>query len=250
MKKVGVSACFLYPDLSRKVFGAKTLTYLERDMSRYVARPDVMAILIPDLTDECLEPFLAELDGLVLAGGDDLAPETYGEEPIEDGRWRGDAYRDAYELKVLDHFIKNDKPILGICRGFQLMNAYFGGTLYQDIATQLPDANAHRDAQLYDQISHQVELLPDTWLADFYAEDPSRWVNTIHHQAIKQLGEGLQLMATSIPEGIPEAYTWEKAAPGKVLGVQWHPEFFWNFEGEHKLMNADRLYDHFLSFIK
>lgn len=250
MKKVGVSACFFYPDLNRKVFGAKTLTYLERDMSRYVARPDVMPVLIPDLTDECLEPFLAELDGLVLAGGDDLAPQTYGEEPIENGKWLGDAYRDAYELKVLDHFIKNKKPVLGICRGFQLMNAYFGGTLYQDTATQLPEVKAHRDAQLYDQISHQVELVPGTWLADFYADEPSRRVNTIHHQAVKKLGDQLELMATSIPDNLQEAFTWKGAEPGKVLGVQWHPEFFWNFKGDDKLMNAQRLYDHFLSFIK
>ena len=250
MKKVGVSASFFYPDLNRKVFGAKTLTYVERDMSRFVARPDVMAILIPDLTDECLEPFLAELDGLVLAGGDDLAPATYGEEPIENGKWPGDAYRDAYELKVLDHFIKNDKPVLGICRGSQLMNGYFGGTLYQDTITQRPGAELHRDPQVYDQLHHQVKLVPGTWLAEFYDNTPSGWVNSIHHQAIKQLGNDLELMATSMPDDLSEAFTWKGAAPGKVLGVQWHPEFFWNFKGDKELLNAHRLYDHFLSFIK
>lgn len=250
MKKVGVSASFFYPDLNRKVFGAKTLTYIERDMSRYVARPDVMAILIPDLEDDCLEPFLSELDGLVLAGGDDLAPKTYGEEPIEDGRWPGDAYRDAYELKVLDHFIKNDKPVLGICRGFQLLNVYFGGSLYQDTVTQRPGSEVHRDAQTYDQLHHQVEFVPGSWMAEFYGNAATGWVNSIHHQAIKDLGNDLQLMATSMPDGLMEAFTWEKAAPGKVMGVQWHPEFFWNFKAGPELVDAERLYDHFLSFIK
>lgn len=249
MKRIGVSACFLYPDLNRKVFGAKTLTYLERDMSRYLARPDVLPILIPDLNDAELQPFLAELDGLVLQGGDDLAPQTYGEEPIENGRWLGDAHRDAYELKILDYFVKAGKPVFGICRGFQLMNAYFGGTLYQDIATQLPEAKAHRDAQLYDQIHHEIELVPGTLLDELHSQETTSLVNTIHHQAVKQLGDGLQVMAYSVPDRLIEAFTWTGAEPGKVSAVQWHPEFFWNFKTGPTLIDPNKQYEHFLSFI-
>lgn len=247
MKKIGVTACFFYPDKSRLVFGAKTLTYLEKDMSLYLSRPGVMPILIPDLPDDQLRAFVAELDGLVLQGGNDLAPETYGEQPI--GPWLGDAHRDAYELKIMDMAMEDEIPIFGICRGFQVMNVYFGGTLYQDIATQLPGAQKHRDAEEYDQLHHQIDIVPDTVLADMYDGVTQGWVNTIHHQAVKEVGRDLQVMATSIPDSIVEAFTWTERVPGKVMGVQWHPEFFYNFSDPQKLLNPNKLYDHFLSFI-
>jgi putative glutamine amidotransferase len=188
------------------------------------------------------------MDGIVLQGGNDIAPQTYGEQPIMDNRWPGDPHRDAYEIKVVDLALKRNLPVLGICRGHQLMNVYFGGTMYQDLQTQRPDARLHRDAETYDQLTHMVDIVPGSLLEKLQGPGP-QLVNTIHHQAIKDLGKDLEVMATSTEDGIIEAINWKGAPAGKVMGVQWHPEFFANYKGPGKLMEANPVYDHFLSFI-
>lgn len=246
MIKIGVSACFMYPDIDRIVFGPKTLAYLENDMAQYLSRPGVMPILIPDYEGERMKEFLDEMDGFVFQGGADLAPESYGEEPI--GRWKGDRYRDEYELAIMDYAIKSDKPVFCICRGFQVMNVYFGGTLYQDIETQRPDAIKHRDAIVYDRVNHEVILNKGELLDKLHEGVENPRVNSVHHQGVKDLGKDLKVLATSKDDGIIEAFTWTGAEDGKVMGVQWHPEFFHTIEDQ--LIDAHKVYDHFLSFIK
>src|SRR5690606_38817603 len=117
MLKIGISACFMYPDPTRIVFGKKTLNYLENDMAQYIARQGVLPVLLPDLQEDVLIDLLEEMDGFVFQGGNDVAPQSYGEEPILAGRWMGDTYRDEYELKIMDYAVKTGKPVFGICRG-------------------------------------------------------------------------------------------------------------------------------------
>ena len=120
MLKIGISACFMYPDPSRTVFGKKSLNYLENDMARYIGQKGIMPVLIPDLEGEVLTDLLAEMDGFIFQGGNDLAPQSYGEEPILEGRWKGDAYRDQYELRILDYAVQAGKPVFGaISSSFQ-----------------------------------------------------------------------------------------------------------------------------------
>lgn len=246
MKKIGVSACFMYPDMDRTVFGPKTLSYLEQDMATYLYRFGAFPVLIPDLPGAALESFLNSCDGFVFQGGTDIAPLTYGEQPLPNSKWPGDPYRDDYELKVLDFAMKNDKPVLGICRGFQLMNVYFGGSLYQDIDTQVDTVVSHRDALLYDQVKHSVEFIKGELLHELHITEDASSVNSVHHQGIKQLGDNLLVTAVSQEDQLVEAFHWTQTTPGRVMGVQWHPEFFKNHpEG---LIDADLVYKHFLTF--
>jgi putative glutamine amidotransferase len=224
MIKVAVSACFMYPDLSRSTFGAKTLSYLEADMARYISQPGIMPVLIPELESNLLDEILAETNGLLLQGGADLAPETYGEQPINAERWPGDKLRDEYELDLIDRFIKAGKPVFGICRGFQILNAYFGGTLFQDLATQRPTSIKHRDAAEYDRVNHGINFPKGSFFEEIHGASSGR-VNSVH-QGIKDLGAGLSAQALCEEDGLIEAFMHDDYDPGKVMAVQWHPEFF------------------------
>lgn len=224
MLKVGLSACFFYPDPARVVFGHKSLSYFENDMASYVTLDGVLPVLIPDLPMTRLQPILAELDGLILQGGSDLCPESYGEPYLNKERWAGDKYRDDYELRVVDFFYRSQKPILGICRGFQLLNAYFGGQLHQDISSELNTTTEHRNAATYDRVHHAVSLRESGWLAHLYGKSRLQ-VNSVHHQAVKLLGQDLVVDAVSDTDGLIEAFVHSNFDNHFVAGVQWHPEF-------------------------
>ena len=245
MLKIGISACFMYKEPSRIVFGPKNLAYVECDMFSYVSQKGILPVLIPDLPMQQLEDILAELDGFVFQGGTDLAPETYNETPIVPGKCLGDAYRDAYELRIMEYAVKHNKPVLAICRGFQLMNVFFGGSLYQDIITQNPDAMQHRDAEKYDALVHEIVFEAGKTLDLVYDGIDQPIVNSVHHQGVKTVGKGLEVLAVSKNDGIIEALQ-NKA--GNVLGVQWHPEF--SVGKGAPLLDPLKLYEYFIEKVK
>lgn len=223
MLKIGLTPCFMYKDPSRVVFGHKNLTYMENDMVDYVAKDSHLPLLIPLLNDKLLEKFLDECDGVVFQGGVDLSPETYGEPFLDKDKWPGDKFRDNYELKVMNLCHQKKIPVLGICRGFQLINAFFKGTLYQDIYTEIETSVKHRCADEYDKINHEVTL-ENGYLSQLYGKELIK-VNSVHHQGIKKLGKDLVLEGVSREDDIIEAYRYKDMDEHYILAIQWHPEF-------------------------
>jgi len=238
----------MYPDNNRAVFGKKTLSYLENEMAAFIAQKGILPVLIPDLREVYLKDLLGEMDGFVLQGGNDVAPQSYGEEPILSGRWKGDPYRDQYEMKILDFALKSNKPVLGICRGLQLMNVYFGGTLYQDDASQRQNILIHRKADLYDKVSHGVRFTKGKILDKIYSEEADPRINSVHHQSIKDLGKDLEVLAICPGDGTIEAIGYTGAEEGKIIGVQWHPEFSAALKEE--VVDPQKLLDVFFKHVK
>ena len=199
-------------------------------MAHWVMQKDAMALMIPSPDGESRHPasrvtvadYARELDGLVLMGGADVAPESYGETPLKPA-WSGDKIRDDYELALYRAFIAEGKPVLGICRGAQLINVAQGGTLYQDISTQLTGALNHRNWDIYDRNSHATALVAGSALARLYPGTTLTKTNSVHHQAVKDLGRELAVEAWSEPDRVVEAIRW--TGPSYVFAVQWHPEF-------------------------
>lgn len=217
-------------------------------MAHYLAKEDVLPVLIPGLRDRELEQFLSHMDGFVLQGGSDLCPETYGEDFLNKEKWPGDRERDIYELKIANYAFKNSKPILGICRGAQLLNVYFGGTLYQDLQTERQNTRIHKDAAKYDTHYHAIEFNRDTIFSRIYANETNPHVCSVHHQGIKRLGNGLVVEAICTEDKLIEAFTYQNMNQHFVMGVQWHPEFTHTLM--QKLIPADPIYHYFLDAIK
>ena len=184
--------------------------------------PAVDATSIVKRSDLDLHDYAAALDGLVLQGGNDVAPESYGESPLA-AEWGGDRVRDLYEMDLIRAFVAAGKPVFGICRGLQLLNVTFGGTLWQDIRTQQPASLDHRVPGRYEHHNHAVEFVPGTRMAGLFPGVTRAAANSIHHQGIKDLAPTFDVEARCPEDGVIEAVRWR--GPSFVAGVQWHPEF-------------------------
>ena len=188
------------------------------------------------LTDdeEQIDQLVALCGGFLFTGGQDVEPSLYGEEKDEAC---GECYpeRDTMEVKLLNAALRRDKPIFGICRGIQFINAVLGGTLYQDLPSQYPSEIEHHQHPPYDVPVHTVTPIPSTPLAALLGDGPFA-VNSYHHQALKTLAPAWSAMAVA-PDGIIEAaYMPDRRF---VWAVQWHPEFSFRVdENSRKLFHA------------
>ena len=242
--KVGISACFFHADPARPIFTGKTLQYVEQSVAHWAMSSGAIAVMIPSPAgdtqkgDVTLADYADWLDALVLEGGSDVAPTSYGETPLQ-AKWSGDRIRDDYERALLAAFAERGKPVLGICRGLQEMNVAFGGTLLQDIGTQQPGAREHRNAEIYDRNVHPVEFVKGTRLAEIFAGLDGAVVNSVHHQAIKDLAPGFVVEARCPADGMIEAI--RRPQGSYMAAVQWHPEF--HRRGEGTLDDAPLLAD-------
>jgi putative glutamine amidotransferase len=192
--------------------------------SRAVAAAGGLPVMIPLLDDEdILRALYDRMDALLLPGGVDLDPATYGESPLPTcGRL--DPARDRVELRFARWAIAEGKPLFGLCRGLQIVNVALGGTLYQDIAAQRRDAIKHdyfpTAGYSRDHLAHQVTVASGSRLDALVGTAPLK-VNSMHHQAVKDLAPGLVSTAVA-PDGLVEGI--ESPGSSFLLGVQWHPE--------------------------
>ena len=173
-------------------------------------------------------------DGLVLCGGTDIDPARYGEPP--DGSLGIDSKRDEVEFALLEAYLRAGKPVLGICRGHQLINVFFGGSLYQ----HLPEADCHTGHKGIDNV-HQVTALPDSIVGRLHGEKLS--VNSSHHQAVKKLGTGLR--ATALWQGQYVEAMEHTSLP--VFCVQWHPERMCFDKSRNDTVGGAKILEYFLS---
>jgi putative glutamine amidotransferase len=178
-----------------------------------------LPMVLPPLPAIGAGAVLDRIDALLLSGGPDIHPGAYGREPHPE-LGPTEPELDAYELMLCRAAIATRTPVLGICRGLQIMNVACGGTLLQHLPDDVGEAVEHRSPLKGVKAAHSVEIEPGTCLADVVGTE-ELLVNSFHHQAIDDLGSGLQVSAHA-PDGVIEAI--EGTGDGFVLGVQWHVE--------------------------
>lgn len=215
-----------------------------------IMRAGGLPVLLPPLVDRTmLHDLLARVDGIMLAGGADIDPTLYGEKP-EPGLEQLDPGRDQIERAVTEWALAHQMPVLGICRGMQMINIALGGTLYQDLPKDGPVP--HRiDPITYESLTkngHELLVEPSSIFARLVGDQSSTWVNSMHHQAVKQLGSNLRTSAWT-SDMIPEVIEYT-GLDNWLVGVQGHPEamtteswsyqLFETFIGQTKTFQRDR----------
>lgn len=197
----------------------QTHTYIDS-----IIKSGGIPIILPLTTDiDTLAQLANKLDGLVLAGGNDVNPERYNEQPYATTGFTSDL-RDDTEYTLLKLALKQNIPVLAICRGMQLLNVYNGGTLYQHIPHDLDTSVAHQVIDPNDDplhTAHSITIQADTKLHSILQADVVS-VNSYHHQAIKELGSNLQITARCTEDGIIEGI--ETTDDRFIVGIQCHPE--------------------------
>jgi putative glutamine amidotransferase len=181
-----------------------------------------LALMIPPDPRLAADPdeVLDRLDGLILAGGADIDPSSYGAEPHEETDGTSPD-RDRFELALIRRAVDRDMPVLGICRGMQVLNVAFGGTLLQHLPEEVGHEDHRRQPGTFENSDHDVRLTEGS-LAAQAAGELMHGTKSHHHQGVATLGSGLTVTGISALDELPEAIE----IPGKcfVLGVQWHPE--------------------------
>ncbi len=171
-------------------------------------------VVLPDIADSTLlSEAVRAVDWILLPGGEDLDPLLFGETAVPE-LGTVNARRDAFEFRLIGEALRQHKPIFGICRGMQVLNVYFGGSLWQDLPSQCPSALDHRSEQ-----GHPVRIVRGSRLARIIGKGKFT-VNTSHHQAVKALAPGFRVSATA-PDGIIEAFECDSLP---IAAVQFHPE--------------------------
>ncbi len=242
---IGVTPRIHYADLTARGSFKQTLYLAQSAISDCVTKAGALVVTLPSsdaMSSDMANAYASRLDGLLLQGGADISPPTYGELALR-SEWSGDARRDAAELSYFEAFFKARKPILGLCRGCQLINVALGGTLHQDLPTQRPQSITHSDRERYSDHAHQVTLSKGGLLFKLQGVE-SGIVNSIHHQGIATLSKDLIVEARCTEDGLIEGVSHHDTSRF-VVGVQWHAELMGNVSPP--FLNALPLFDAFVT---
>jgi len=194
-----------------------------------------LPVIIPYTEDEkSLSEYTETCDGFLFSGGCDIEPARFGEE-TKDTCASIQKNRDALEFSLFKRAFEAKKPIMGICRGIQVINVALGGTLYQDIPSEIPSEIPHRQTEPKFLPSHDVSIISDTPLMELIGKERMT-ANSFHHQAIKALGEGLEVMALA-EDGIIEAVF--HTSESYIRGYQWHPERLFSKNEDNRILFED-----------
>jgi putative glutamine amidotransferase len=199
------------------------MDYTFSDYSQAILHAGGAPVIIPAAQDrKSLERILSAVQGLILSGGPDIHPRRYGEEPLA-GLGEVDETLDRMEVMAAGLAVENNLPVLGICRGIQVLNVALGGTLYQDISLQVPESICHTPKTDKAVNTHSIQIAAKSRLRRIMGM-PEIWVNGKHHQAVKDPAPGLVVTGRA-KDGVVEAV--ELSGKRFVIGVQWHPEGTW-----------------------
>ncbi len=198
--------------------GSRERVFLRTSYLQAIAAAGGRPLLLPPVIPELAAGYIDGIDGLFLTGGGDIEPSFFNAQPATE-LYKVVPERDAFELTLTRAALAAGKPILAICRGLQVLNVAAGGDLYQDIGMQVPGALEHSQKEPRGQPTHSLQVMDGTALAAILG--PQAQVNSLHHQAVCRVGQGLKVSALAA-DGIIEAL--EGEGGGAVIGVQWHPE--------------------------
>ena len=219
----------IFIDAHDNMFPGIHRAYTNNDYVKAIEKAGGIPIILPlILNEEDVEAQVEAMDGILLTGGYDVHPQFYGEEPMEKLGFVLQE-RDKHEIELIKSAMEMKKPIFGICRGIQILNVALGGSLYQDISYIDGSNIKHMQNSLKGSPSHTVDILKGTKLFEELGE--KTLTNSLHHQALKEPAEGLEITALS-KDGVVEAL--EYSGDNYVLAVQWHPEMM--FENYPKML--------------
>lgn len=238
MKKIGIPSNNLVH--ANAHFGTNYVDYIQKNYIDGISGANALPIVFPIGDIKLAKAYIDSVDALLLAGGQDVSPVYFGEDP-HINLHETDDRRDAFEVALVIEALKQEKPILGICRGLQIINVALGGTLYQDLGSQYDGLSVKHNQYptKWYVPTHHIVLQRQSWLSDIF--DEKSLVNSFHHQAVKRLADGLKLDATS-SDKVVEAFSDDSR---RIYAVQWHPEML--------LMDnpdAQELFDSFVAKIE
>jgi putative glutamine amidotransferase len=214
--------------------GGKKLR-LRRSYVQAVEAAGAIPLILPVVNVAGADELLTVVDGLLLTGGGDVHPEEYNQQTSS--RLLGvHRDRDRAELALTRAALSSSLPILAICRGVQILNIAAGGNLHQDIGAEVPVALDHTQTGPRHRICHRVRLEPGSRLAEIFSPARDIEVNSLHHQALDAVADGLNVVGRA-EDGIIEAV--EAEGPAWVVGVQWHPESFAGFDDRFHALFAE-----------